>query len=768
MQARARFMLAVVVLFLLMTGPFLLTALIVWVETEGEARDLLVRVLSPHLTLGTLLTAMGFAAGVGVVRVLFRQYVQGLLRMSENLRLMLGANRGFRVQPEGPPEVQRLALATNELASQRDALLQDVEAQIARAKASVELEKDRLAALMSELTQSVVVCNLDGRVLLYNNRARAQFRALSEAPGVAGGGELIGLGRSIYGVFERNLIAHALDTIQQRLRRGATQAQANFVTTTRAGQLLRVQMAPVLSLAAPALAAAAESEVVGEAVGGEGAAPQGEADAVGPAGELPPAAAETAAAAPASERTLTGFILMLDNITRNFETESRRDQMLHNLTEGSRASLANVRAAADMLEFEDLPDEMRTRFRKVVRDEVQSMSQRLDQTANEFADSLKARWPLEEMLGADLIAAAQRRIEARIGLPTKLEEVDESLWVKVDSFSLIQAITYLASRLSDEFEVREVRFRLSAAGRLVHLDLIWSGQAMSTETVMSWELEPMKVEDESSPLTVRDVIDRHDGEMWLEREKVRHRAFFRILLPAATPQEQAEAETYLRGESRPEYYDFDLFAWSEKSHELDDRLLSELSYTVFDTETTGLNPSQGDEIIQIGATRILNGKLLRAESFEQLVDPERPLAAESAKIHGITSEMLRGQPTIDKVLPAFHAFSADTVLIAHNAAFDMRFLQLKEEQTGLRFDHPVIDTLLLSAVVHPNQESHRLEAIAERLGLTIVGRHTALGDAIVTAEVFLKLIPLLAEKGIRTLRDAREAAEKTYYARIKY
>jgi DNA polymerase-3 subunit epsilon len=768
MQARTRFMLAVIVLFLLMTGPFLLTALIVWVETEGEARELLVKVLSPHLTLGTLLTAMGFAAGVGVVRVLFRQYVQGLLRMSENLRLMLGANRGFRVQPEGPPEVQQLAVATNELASQRDALMQDVEAQIGRAKASVELEKDRLAALMSELTQSVVVCNLDGRVLLYNNRARAQFRALSDAPGVAGGGELIGLGRSIYGVFERNLIAHALDTIQQRLRRGATQAQANFVTTTRAGQLLRVQMAPVLSLAAPALAAAAESEVVGEAVGGEDAAPQGATDAVGPAGEMTPAAAETAAAAPASERTLTGFILMLDNITRNFETESRRDQMLHNLTEGSRASLANVRAAADMLEFEDLPDEMRTRFRKVVRDEVQSMSQRLDQTANEFADSLKARWPLEEMLGADLVAAAQRRIEARIGLPTKLEEVDESLWMKVDSFSLIQAITYLASRLSDEFEVREVRFRLTAAGRLVHLDLIWSGQAMSTETVMSWELEPMKIEDESSPLTVRDVIDRHDGEMWLEREKVRHRAFFRILLPAATPQEQAEAETYLRGESRPEYYDFDLFAWSEKSHELDDRLLSELSYTVFDTETTGLNPSQGDEIIQIGATRILNGKLLRAESFEQLVDPERPLAPESAKIHGITSEMLRGQPTIDRVLPAFHAFSADTVLIAHNAAFDMRFLQLKEEQTGLRFDHPVIDTLLLSAVVHPNQESHRLEAIAERLGLTIVGRHTALGDAIVTAEVFLKLIPLLAEKGVRTLRDAREAAEKTYYARIKY
>lgn len=739
MSARARFILAVIVLFLLMTGPFLLTALIVWAETEGESRQILLDTLAPHLGLGTMLTALGFAAGIGVVRTLFRQYVQGLLRMSENLRLMLGANRGFRVQPEGPPEVQSLALAMNELASQRDELMCDVAAQIGRAKESVELEKNRLATLMSELTQSVVVCNLDGRVLLYNNRARTQFRALSDAPGVAGGGELIGLGRSIYGVFERNLIAHALDTIQQRLRRGVAQPQANFVTTTRAGQLLRVQMAPVLSVAAVAEKAAA----------GEGEA------------------AEVASAA-APERTVTGFILMLDNITRNFETESRRDQLLHNLTEGNRASLANVRAAADMLEFEDLTDDMRTRFRKVVRDEVQAMSQRLDHTANEFADSLKARWQLEEMLGADLIAAVQRRIEARIGLPTKLEEVDESLWLKVDSFSLMQAITYLASRLSDEFEVREVRFRLSAAGRLVHLDLIWSGQAMSTETVMSWELEAMKVEDESSPLTVRDVIDRHDGEMWLEREKVRHRAFFRILLPAATPQEQAEPDTYLRGESRPEYYDFDLFAWSEKSHGLEDRLLSELTFTVFDTETTGLNPSQGDEIIQIGATRIVNGKLLRSESFEQLVDPQRPLAPESAKIHGINSEMLRGQPTIDKVLPAFHAFAADTVLIAHNAAFDMRFLQLKEEETGLRFDHPVLDTLLLSAVIHPNQESHRLEAIAERLGLTIVGRHTALGDAIVTAEVFLKLVPLLADKGIRTLREAREAAEQSYYARIKY
>jgi len=120
------------------------------------------------------------------------------------------------------------------------------------------------------------------------------------------------------------------------------------------------------------------------------------------------------------------------------------------------------------------------------------------------------------------------------------------------------------------------------------------------------------------------------------------------------------------------------------------------------------------------------------------------------------------------VLPAFHSFAQDTVLVAHNAAFDMKFLQLQEAGTGVAFHQPVLDTLLLSAVVHPNQESHRLEAIAERFNVTVLGRHTALGDAMVTAEVWLRLIPLLDAMGIHTLRQAREAAQASYYARLKY
>ncbi len=224
----------------------------------------------------------------------------------------------------------------------------------------------------------------------------------------------------------------------------------------------------------------------------------------------------------------------------------------------------------------------------------------------------------------------------------------------------------------------------------------------------------------------------------------------------------------MHSDSRPEVYDFDLFAAREPDAELSERRLVDLSYTVFDTETTGLEPAAGDEIIQIGAARIVAGKLRREDCFEQLVDPQRDVPAASIPIHGIAPEALVGAPTIDAVLPAFYAYAGDTVLVAHNASFDMRFFELKQQRTGVRFEQPVLDTLLLSAVVHPQQASHRLEDIAARFGVPVLGRHTALGDALLTAEIFVRMLPLLAERGIRTLGQALEASRATYYARLRY
>jgi DNA polymerase-3 subunit epsilon len=727
MNARLRFWLGVVILGLLMTGPFVLTGVLLYADAGDAERVALQQLLLPRLPLGTLITLLALVLGVALLRGLFKQYVTGLMRMAEQMRLMLGANRDFRVTPQGPPEVCELARAVNALAQQRDILLTDVDSRIADAKASVEAEKNRLAALMSELAMAVVVCNLDGRILLYNSRARLQFKALAQGPTSMSGGALIGLGRSIFSILERAQIAYALETIQVRLSQGSTEPQAHFIMVTRGGQLLRVQVAPVLG-----------------SDGAEGGV-----------------------------TVVTGYVLTIDNITRNFERESQRDQALQQMTDGSRAALANIRAAVEtLIDSPDMEQDFRERFMHVISDEASAMSSRLDTTMHDFADSLKTRWPLEDVLGVDLIAAAARRIDTQLGLPTKTEELDAALWVRADSFALIQSITYLASQLQYHYSIRELRFKLTSNNNMVFLDLIWSGAVVSSETMYSWELDAMTIGEQTSSMTLRDVLSRHGGEIWFQRDKAAHRAFFRMVLPIAAAPEAFVESRSLAGTSagRPEYYDFDLFAKRDmESSGIDlDRTLSELTFSVFDTETTGLEPTQGDEIIQIGAVRLVNSRLLRQEVFDQLVDPRIRLKPEGIPIHGITESMLNGQPTLDAVLPAFHEFCTETVLIAHNAAFDMRFLQLKEVSLGIRFTQPVLDTLLLSAVIHPNQESHRLESIAERLGINVTGRHTALGDAFVTGEIFLKMVPLLAAAGIVTLRQALDASAKTYYARVKY
>lgn len=724
LTAKWRFVLAVGVLGLLMTGPFLLTSLLIWLGASPGMREVLVEHLLPQVPLGGMLTATGFVLGLVLIRRLFNRYVTGMAAMVEELRLMLGSNRSFRITEEGPPELRELVRAINDLATQRDAYIDDVESQVAKAKANVEEEKNRLAALMSELAQAVVVSNLDGRILLYNNRARFMFESLAKGPTSVSSGALIGLGRSITSILETSQVDYARETIRIQLERGNRHPVANFVTTTDNGQLIRVQIAPVLRHRSEASA----------------------------------------------QQVASGYILLIENITRVLEQESRRDEVLGELSEGSRASLGTLRAAVEMLaDHPDMGAEDRDRFVGVLASEVTRMSQRLDDTLRSLSDTLRQHWPLDDMLAADVIEAAGRRIHERLKLPVDVNTMTEvPLWIRADSFSLVSALTFLATRIEEAGEVRSFALKLDSDDRFVHIDLVWTGLSMSTETVLTWEIEPMRQDHGVNPPTLREVLDRHAGEIWYQRQRTTTQASIRLLLPRATPEQDASTLA-ARNESadRPEYYDFDLFDRPMGQVDLD-QPLSELVYTVFDTETTGLEPANGDEIIQIGALRIVNGRLLHQEHFDQLVDPRCHLKAASIAIHGITDSMLLGQPTIDLVLPAFHDFCADTVLVGHNVAFDMRFLELKEATLGVRFDQPVLDTLLLSAVAHPNQQSHSLEAIMQRLGIQMEQRHNALADATATAQVFMRLLPALAEQGVVTLRQALAASQKTYFAQVKY
>lgn len=217
--------------------------------------------------------------------------------------------------------------------------------------------------------------------------------------------------------------------------------------------------------------------------------------------------------------------------------------------------------------------------------------------------------------------------------------------------------------------------------------------------------------------------------------------------------------------ARPEFYDFGVMNQPMHLEELGGRSLKALSYVVFDTETTGLKPSGGDEIVSIAGVRIVDGEIRTGEAFTRLVNPGFPIPKQSIRFHGITDDMVQDEAPASDVLAGFRGFIGDAVLVAHNAAFDMKFLKLKETESGVVFDHLVLDSLLLSVFLDHDSHNHTLDAIAERLGVDVEGRHTALGDSLVTARVFLRMLDMLEARGVTTLRQAIDAANKIAHVR---
>lgn len=205
--------------------------------------------------------------------------------------------------------------------------------------------------------------------------------------------------------------------------------------------------------------------------------------------------------------------------------------------------------------------------------------------------------------------------------------------------------------------------------------------------------------------------------------------------------------------ARPLVYDFDLLERAEAGDQ-DDLALSEMCFMVFDSETTGLMPHK-DDVVQIGAVRVLRGRIVDGEEIDQLVDPGRAIPPASTKVHGITDAMVEGAPDIATVGRILHQFSQGAVIVAHNAPFDMAFLHRHADEMGVVWDHPILDTVLLSAVVFGASDVHTLDALCERLDITIPEalRHTALGDAHATAKVLCRLIPLLEARGLTRFSD---------------
>ncbi|MDD5041424.1 MAG: 3'-5' exonuclease [Candidatus Peribacteraceae bacterium] len=178
------------------------------------------------------------------------------------------------------------------------------------------------------------------------------------------------------------------------------------------------------------------------------------------------------------------------------------------------------------------------------------------------------------------------------------------------------------------------------------------------------------------------------------------------------------------------------------------------AFTVFDVETTGLDPRQGHRILEIAGVRVEGGKILEEQTFSQLVNPERPIPWEAKSINKISDAEVAGAPTIDVVLPEFLRFAQGSLLVAHNAEFDMGFLRREKECCWGYIDLPeCFCTMRLSQTLFPHEFRHNLDVVSLRLGLSIpVRRHRALPDVLVTAQALLKMLETGTIQSIEELR----------------
>ncbi|MCU0894944.1 MAG: exonuclease domain-containing protein, partial [Rhodospirillales bacterium] len=430
-----------------------------------------------------------------------------------------------------------------------------------------------------------------------------------------------------------------------------------------------------------------------------------------------------------------------------------------------RSGIASIRGAIEtIIAFPDMEDDERALFQRVIHEESVRLSQHLAELEERNPGDLDVKGSLQDVLGSDLLASIERHVEDALDVVIDVSAPLEPVWLRADSYAIARCLIFLIGQLQRICRAEQPSISLHTGRKLVTLMLEWTGAALDTEALRSWGLRQVSASAKGGSQTLFDVIERHSGAIWAHPSSPSGRPCLRLVLPMSG--EDGAAAAWSAAEDDAHDFDFRLFQPELSPEAILDAPLAKLSFTVLDTETTGLDPSGGDEIIAMAAVRIVNGRILRREVFDELVNPGRTITARA--IHGITQEMLRGMPPIEDVLPRFHRFLEDTVVVGHNVAFDMRFLELKQAKTGLRFDQPVLDTLLLELVVHPNQTDKSLEAMAQRLGVTVSGRHTALGDALATAEVFLALIPLLGERGIRTVREAQAACDKLAMAQVKY
>jgi len=646
------------------------------------------------------------SASLGVILVLFLitwgllhfKLVRPIEELAREAQMLANTPQDRTISLAAGTFLDKLPSAVGALQRRLSATRAETNDAIAAATRRADEQRTRLEAILLDLTEGVIVANFEHRILLYNEAAQ-RILDLRAA---------LGLGRPLFELLTAEPIQHVLEQLMREAEPATDQAsETEHKAPLAAQQRSRHFVCATVDLGT---LLDARLSLVRDAAG-----------------------------------RASGYVLTFADVGQQLENLTRRDAILREVMIDWRRPLANLTAAAEMMAAEsDLSPAERRSFEEIVFKEVEQLNQRFRDASRSYDRLAAGPWPMSDILSLDLFRALKKHLAAEhievtlVGIP---------VWLHADSHSLMLALEHLLRQTAAARGVKAFDIEAEPGEKYVYVEIAWDGEPISSAELDRWLAQPLI--GSVANRTAAQIIERHGSELW-SSHKDDGKAFIRLpLRPTAQPQ---TAKPAAKLAPRPEYYDFDLFATTDAA--MSDLPLKRINFVVFDTETTGLKPSEGDELISIGAVRVVNGRILTGETFERLIHPGRVIPPASIRFHGITDDMVRDKPPARIVLPQFKTFVSDAVLVAYNAAFDMKFLELKQQEAGVRFDNQVLDALLLTIYLHKDAPDHSLSAMAQRLGIEIVGRHTALGDAMMTAALWVRLLDLLEDSGIKTFGQA--------------
>lgn len=188
------------------------------------------------------------------------------------------------------------------------------------------------------------------------------------------------------------------------------------------------------------------------------------------------------------------------------------------------------------------------------------------------------------------------------------------------------------------------------------------------------------------------------------------------------------------------------------------------TFVVFDLETTGFS-NKNDKITEIGAVKVKNFEIV--DRFNELINPEKDISYKVQELTGITNDLIKDKPTIEEILPRFMEFVGDSVLVAHNAEFDIGFINQKCKEMNIEFKNKSVDTLMLARILLPHLKRFKLNNLTKELGVPLHNHHRAVDDAAATAQIFIKFLDMLEKKGAKKLSDVNEVLGGIDYTKLK-